>query len=239
MFEFINRVFNGGAVLESFKILGMAILKNNPFGPMSGKVGNMTLKHYKKSKQQRLAAIPDMSGVKASKLQKIQRNKMSMAMAFLSPLSGLIKVAYRPFRKDREGFDVAKSYFMKEVLFPTEEGYAVDYGKVLVTFGDLRIPEGIQIDVDEESERLDIALQWEDNTHQAMAYPDDSLLLVVRDVEDNRFIYFKNITTRDTLSGAVSLQSSYKTKELHLWMAFVRPEEKRASASVYLGALNG
>ncbi|MEX0995979.1 MAG: DUF6266 family protein [Flavobacteriaceae bacterium] len=217
----------------------MAILKSNPFGPMSGKLGGMNLKHYKKSNQQRLTNNPDMSGVKASKLQKIQRNKMSMAMAFLSPLSGLIKVAYRPFRKEREGFDVAKSYFMKEVLFPVEEGYDIDYGKVLVTFGDLRIPEGILIDVDEDSERLDIALSWEDNTHQAMAYPDDSLLLVIRDAEDNRFIYFKNITTRDALTGSVSLQSSYKTKKLHLWMAFVRPEEKRASASVYLGVLNG
>lgn len=217
----------------------MAILKSNPFGPMSGKLGDMTLKHYKKSKQQRLTKNPDMSGVKGSTLQKIQRNKMSLAMAFLSPLSGLIKVAYRPFRKEREGFDVAKSYFMKEVLFPVEEGYDIDYGKVLVTFGDLRIPEGILIDVDEDSERLDIALSWEDNTHQAMAYPDDSLLLVIRDAEDNRFIYFKNITTRDALTGSVSLQSSYKTKKLHLWMAFVRPEEKRASASVYLGVLNG
>lgn len=217
----------------------MAILKNNPFGPMTGKLGDMSLKYYKKSKKQVLSPKPDMSRVKASKLQKTQRNKMSLAMAFLSPLSGLIKEAYRPFRKEREGFDVAKSYFMKEVLIPTEEGYAVDYGKVLVTFGDLRIPEGILFDVDEDSEQLDISLHWEDNTHQAMAYPDDSLLLVVRDVEANRFIYFKNITTREALSGAVSLQSSYKTKKLHLWMAFVRPEEKRASPSVYLGALHG
>jgi len=218
----------------------MAILKSNPFGPMSGKLANMNLRYNKKTKQQQLNPNPDMSRVKPSPLQKLQRRKMSMAMAFLSPLSGLMKEAFMPFRKNKEGFDVAKSYFMKEALLPAEGGdFAIDYAKVLVTFGDLRIPEGILIDVDETIEKLEITLHWEDNTHQAMAYPDDSLLLVMNVTGRPRFFYFKNKANRDSLSVTVSLPRSKEPEEHHLWMAFVRPEEKRASPSVYLGTVNG
>jgi hypothetical protein len=217
----------------------MAIITNNPFGGMSGKLGDVVLKKYKKTDKQLITAKPDMSRVKPSPLQKFQRSKMRLAMDFLSPLKGLIREAFMPFRKNTYGFDAAKSYFMKEALFPAEGGgYAVDYGKVLITFGDLRIPEGILIQVDETAEKLKIDLHWEDNTHQAVAYPDDRLLLVIYDMEDERFIYFKENTSRENLSGTVSLPGNYKNKELQLWMSFVRPEEQRASPSVYLGALN-
>lgn len=218
----------------------MAIITENPLGSMSGKLGDAVLKKYKKTNKQVITIKPDMSRVKPSPLQKFQRSKMKLAMDFLSPLKGLIKEAFMPFRKNTYGFDAAKSYFMKEALYPAEEGgYAIDYAKVLVTFGDLRIPEGILIDVDETSEKLNISIHWEDNTHQAVAYPDDRLLLVMNVTGRSRFIYYKNKAHRETLSATISLSRSKEPVEYQLWMAFVRPEEKRASPSVYLGTVNG
>lgn len=214
----------------------MARITNSPLGSMSGSLGDLVLKKNKHGKQT-LSVKPDMSGVKPSIVQKFQRSKMKVVMDFLSPLSGLMKEAYMPFRKNTSGFDAAKSYYLKEALIDTEEGYVIDYHKALITFGDLRIPEGIELSVDESAEDLKIDLHWEDNSHQAMAYPDDLLSLVIYVPEDGRFIYERNLTSRDALSASVTLLSPFKAKELQLWMAFVRPEEQRASPSVYLGRL--
>ncbi|WP_188438888.1 DUF6266 family protein [Planktosalinus lacus] len=214
----------------------MAIITNNPFGSMSGSVGELVMKTNKHGKQI-VSAKPDMSRVKPSVVQKIQRNKLKVAMEFLSPLSGLMKIAYKPFRKNTSGFDAAKSYFLKEALIPTDDGYIIDYGKAMVTFGDLRIPEGIHMVIDEDDEGFAINLQWEDNTHQALAYPEDTLLLVLHVPEDGRFIYYRDIATRVSLSASIYLENYWKTKELQLWMAFMQPEAERASPSVYLGVV--
>ncbi len=216
----------------------MAIIKDSPLGSLSGKLGDLTFRKNKYGTTT-VSKKPDMSRVKPSVVQKFQRSKMKVAMDFLSPLSGLMKDFYMPFRANRAGFDSAKSYIMKEALLNTEEGYVIDYGKAMISFGDLRIPEGIHIHLEEDNEGFDIHLQWEDNTRQAMAYPDDSLLVVIHVPEDGRYIYYRDITQRGSLGASIRLEKYWKTRELQLWMAFVRPDEKRASPSVYLGGIMG
>jgi hypothetical protein len=215
----------------------MAFLENSPLGKISGKMGDLEFKVKKNGKNQ-VSQKRSKTKVKPTVVQKFQRNKMKVVMEFITPLSGLMKEYYRPFRKITSGFDAAKSYYLKEALTYTGEGYAIDYAKAMITFGDLRIPEGIQLDVHEENNKVDITLNWEDNSHQAMAYPDDRLLLVLNVTGSSRFYRFKYRANRDSLSVTVSLPRSKDPEELRLWMSFVRPEEKRASPSVYLGVVS-
>lgn len=191
------------------------------------------LKNGKQIAQKR----PDFSHVKPSDFQKVQRNKLKVAMTLLSPLKGLIKEAYQPFQKNTAGFDAAKSYIMKDAIVTTGDGYVLDFGKVMVTFGDLRIPEGVTIAINEIGEELKIDLHWEDNSHQALAYTDDELMLVVYVVDEGRFVYFKHLAERQAFQATATLNASYASKELYLWMSFLRPHEQRASPSVYLGKI--
>lgn len=214
----------------------MARIEDSPFGKISGTLGDMVFRRLKNGKQI-AQKRPDFSQVKPSGFQQVQRNKLKTAMALLSPLKGLIRDAYQPFQKNSSGFDAAKSYIMKEAIVVKEGGYVLDYRKVMVTFGDLRIPEGVVIAVNENDEELKIDLHWEDNSHQALAYSDDELILVVYVADEGRFIYFKGLAERQALQATATFNISYASKELHLWMSFLRPHERRASPSVYLGKI--
>jgi hypothetical protein len=214
----------------------MARIINNPFGELSGKIGGVVAKRGKKTKPY-LASMPTPTTAKPSAVQLLQRNKMTVVMDFLRPLQGLLRESFFPFQQNKSGFHVAKSYFLKEALNYVDGGYEINCSKALVSFGDLRIPEGMACEVTEEPYTMRIT--WADNSDQAMAYPKDRLMLVFYAPGIKKITREIGMAARrKTGEALVKLTNMWAGTDIHVWAGFQQRKKKRASSSVYLGTVH-
>ncbi len=179
-------------------------------------------------------ARPDFSGKKrkSSPLQKLQQDKMLVVMDFLRPLKRLLRENVFPPGSHLPAFHWAKSYYLNEVVYFEDEGYHINFPKALMSLGDLRPPELMSVHVDDT---YLVELQWQDNSEQALAYPDDGLLVVLCAPQARALFYRTGVTRRSDQAVTITLNQSWEGVETHIWAGFSRPD-KRASASVYLGS---
>lgn len=211
----------------------MARVVKNPFGELSGKVGTVVFKKGKNGAY--IASLPDVSKHKPSMRQKMQRLKMSTVMAFLQPLQLLLKQTYFPFESQKSGFHAAKSYYLKEVVVFANDTYEIDYSKALVSFGDLRPIADLQLIPDAATHS--VTVNWTNNSGQAMAHPDDVLLLVYYAPEKNKLSYRTHVALRADGTAVLQLDSHWAQQSLHIWAGFYRPSEGRAAMSCYGGSV--
>lgn len=209
----------------------MARIIKSPIGELSGKAGGLVFKTGKNGNY--VSSLPVHTNKKPSPVQQLQRNKMSVVMDFMRPFQWAFKDYYYPFQQKKSGFHAAKSYFLKEALVYEDDTYKINYSKALLTYGDLRMIEGLQITPDVEHHTLNI--QWTDNSAQAMAYPDDELLLLLYSPAHSQRPLFSKLAQRADASVVCDLKSK-QVMEYHVWVSFYQPELQRASPSVYAGS---
>ena len=214
----------------------MARILKSPIGELSGKAGGLVFKTGKNGNY--VSSLPVPTKKKPSAVQQLQRNKMTVVMEFLRPFQYLIKDNYFPFQQNKSGFHAAKSYYLKEAVVFQNGDYSINYPKALLSYGDLRGIKDLQIAVAANNEGFN--LQWTDNCNQAMAYPNDQLLVVCYAPEAGgirRSYYRKDLAQRADGEAFYPLGASNTSTEYHIWAGFCRPEEKRASPSMYAGSV--
>ncbi len=198
---------------------------------LTGMVGGLVF--YKSIYGDLVRTKPDKTGKKrkSSELQKLQQGKMQVVMAFLRPLKHLIKDNIFPPGTHLPAFHWAKSYYLEEAVYFEDDAYHIHFPKALLSLGDLRPPELLSVHVDDT---YLIQLQWQDNSEQALAYPDDGLLVVLCAPQANAIFYRTDVARRSDQAVTISLNQSWEGVETHIWAGFSRPGE-RASTSVYMG----
>ncbi|TPV35762.1 hypothetical protein FJ651_02270 [Paucihalobacter ruber] len=218
----------------------MARIVKNPFGELSGKVGELVFKKGKNGAY--ISMVPTPTKKKPSVLQERQRLKMTTVMDFLKPLKRLLQEAYVPFASQKSGFHAAKSYYLREVVIPVNDSFTIDYPKALISFGDLRPATGVQLTClttgrQPGSAPQEIRLSWTNNSDQAMAYGDDALIIVTHTPERSITNIRYDLAVR--AEGEVTLQlGMYATGAVtHVWLGFYRPHEQRAAMSTYAGSV--
>lgn len=209
----------------------MARITKSPIGQLSGKAGGLVFKTGKNGNY--VSSLPVHRNNKPSPVQQLQRNKMTVVMEFMRPFQNVFKEVYFPFQQDKSGFHAAKSHYLKEAVVLENGDYTIDYSKALLSFGDLRIVENLQLTPDVDNHTLTI--QWADNSKQAMAYPDDQLMVVCFAPETQQRCYFTQLAKRSDLQAVCDLGNFTTAAEFHVWVGFHQPEQQRASPSVYGG----
>lgn len=211
----------------------MARIKKSTIGELSGKAGGLVFKTGKNGTY--VSSLPTPTKNKPSAVQQLQRNKMTVVMDFLRPFQFLIKENYFPFQKNKSGFHAAKSYYLREALLLQNDQYVINYSKALLTYGDLRMVEDLQLAVAATNNGFN--LQWKDNSAQAMAYPDDELVLVCYAAGVQARYFSSQLAQRSDESAFCAFEPASNPTEYHIWVGFSRPDEKRASPSFYGGSL--
>lgn len=199
---------------------------------LTGMVGGFVF--YKSIYGDLMRTKPDKTGKKRkpSPLQKLQQDKMLVVMDFLKPLKRLLRENVFPPGSHLPAFHWAKSYYLEEAVYFEDESYHIHFSKSVVSLGDLRPPELMSVHVDGT---YLVELQWQDNSEQALAYPDDGLLVVLCAPQARALFYQTHVARRSDQAVTITLNQSWEGVETHLWAGFSRPD-KRASASVYLGS---
>lgn len=208
----------------------MARIKKSAIGELSGKAGELVFKTGKYGNY--VSSLPVRRKDKPSAVQQLQRNKMTVVMEFMKSFQWAFKDYYFPFQQNKSGFHAAKSYYLQEALQFENEAYQINFSKALLTYGDLRMIEHLELTPDTTAHTL--SLQWANNSQQAMAYADDALLLLVYAPETGQRFQFLNLARRAD-ETAVCVFNTHSITDYHLWVSFVQPEQKRASPSVYAG----
>src|SRR5690606_13836184 len=132
-------------------------------GEFSGKVGPVVGASW--GKKHVLRSRPSKPTAPPSEKQLNVRSKISMVSSFLAPLGELLKRTFiHQFDcATRRGASI--SYYTKYVVKSTENGYVIDFDKMLVSAGTLRPMENPSILVEPNHNLL---VQWEDNSGKAM-----------------------------------------------------------------------
>lgn len=211
----------------------MARLIDSPLGAISGKAGSLVLKKSKYGNY--ISSLPSPSTKKSTKPQLLQQSKMKAVMHFLQPLQLILKETYFPLQQKTPVFNSIKSYYLRHAVSAKEEGYGIAYSKCLMSYGDIRIPEKIQLQQNESSE---VSVSWEPNTDQALANTDDQLFGVVYHPPTHQFYFAADIGCREEGNGSFLLPQVWNSfTDFHLWLGYVRPTAHNASISVYVGQL--
>src|SRR5690606_9482402 len=119
--------------------------------------------------------------------------KMKMVMYFLKSLQNILSQTYFPLRQNPIAFHQIKSYYLRYALKPIGEGYAMDYTKCLLSYGELRSPEQVTA----QRQGTDkIKLTWEPQLGQAFAQQDDPLFAVLYHEASHLFYFVPKIAER-------------------------------------------
>jgi len=199
---------------------------------LSGKVGGLVFSSTIYGPLVREAPYTPRKKRKPTILQKFQQEKMQVVMGFLQPLQHLLRDTMFPPGSHLPPFHWAKSYYMNEAVYFENETYHILFSKALMSVGDLRPPELISAHVDDTHR---VELQWQDNSEQALAYPDDGLLVILCAPQAKALLYQTDVAKRSEQGVTITLNEHWEGVETHLWAGFSQPG-KRASASVYVGS---
>lgn len=209
----------------------MARITKSPLGEFSGRVGAVVFKTGKNGNY--ISERPTPTTKKPSEVQQLQRNKMTVVMEFMILFQRVFRTVYFPFQQKKSGFHAAKSHYLKEAVVLENGKYTIDYSKALLSYGDLRMVENLQLTPDADNHS--ITIQWTDNSNQAMAYPDDELIVVCYSPETNDRYFLTNLAQRAAGQVVCNLGNLNTPTEFHIWVGFHQPEKQRASPSVYGG----
>src|SRR5690606_6470382 len=106
----------------------------------------------------------------------------------------------------------------------------------LLSFGDVLPMEGIQ--VMPGAATYGVTLQWVNNSHQAMAAPDDKLLVVCYAPQNQQLYYQTDLAQRADEHVSITLDATWASMDIHLWAGFQSADQLRASPSSYGGSFS-
>ena len=210
----------------------MGRFKHGVNGPFVGKVGNVIgSSRY---------GIPYMKGpyknrtTTISEKEKFNRRKFAATQAWLKPLTEYLRRGFKGYSPRSEGFVSAKSYLHKNALRVEEDNIIIDPAVVLVSFGDLPIPESAACSLTEPGE---LKFTWQPGK-SGIGYDKDQVMMVAYNIEAKQVYGIFIGQFRSAGHDILPIPADIKPGSvLHIYLAFVAADRSRQSDSLYLGEI--
>lgn len=201
-------------------------------GGVSGKVGNVIGSSWKGIDYLRI--MPSSVANPQTDAQLAQRQKMSVTMRFLQPLSQFLRTGYKAFAVQMSGINAAMSYNIKNALTGTYPNIAVDYTNALVARGTL--PSALN-QVASSTVAGTVKFDWEDNSGEVGASALDKTLLVVYNPTQNQAVTVNELAERGDATQTVTVPDSFSGDLCECYMAFITADGVTVSNSAFCGAV--
>lgn len=215
----------------NFNIMG--ILRDGITGFVTGKVGDMVfyvlngenvVRHAGKSVKPR------------SEAQLANQAKMALVNLFLKPISEFINTGFllNVWPEKSNPYNRAVSYNKINGVVGVFPSFMIDYGKVLVSKGDLPVAAGASVDLFAEGLRFGWLFPSD------MPYPreNDRVMLLAYFPVLGSAVYSLEGANRKAGTDLLVLPEELLAEPMEVYIAFVAADGKRVSNSVYLGRLN-
>jgi hypothetical protein len=201
-------------------------------GGVSGKIGNVIGSSWKGIDYIRI--MPTSITDPETNPQLVQRQKMSVMVAFCQPLSEFLRTGFKAFAVKMSGYNAALSYNMKHAITGTYPSEVVDYASALVARGTLAGP------LNQVASSLvagTVKFDWEDNTGEIGALATDKTLLVVLNPSQHQAVTVSQLTQRDDGTQTVTVPNSFSGDLCQCYMAYIKADGTTVSNSGFCGAV--
>jgi hypothetical protein len=160
------------------------------------------------------------------------REKFSVAQAWLKPLLHFVREGYKSYGQKSYGFVAAKSHLLKHAMNRDENGFNILPKLMMVSSGTLPLSENIQV---QQLNDRELQFTW-DTTCPKDADPDDQAMLLAYSPADN--LVFGTTTGQFRKTGKDIIEFYGKAgMRYHIYVAFNAADRSTQSDSVYLGEL--
>ena len=210
----------------------MATFEKGILGGFSGKVGNVVGARWRGKNIMR--SLPQRGSYVPTQEQLEQREKFALVIDFLGPLKPNVGTYFGKKQGDKSVFNLATGYHLREAVLPVQDGFVIDYLKVLISKGDLRGLVNTTLTAN-ANQVLDIT--WDDNSGQGNATAQDLLYVAVYVPEADIYQLFTPAGTRSETQVFLTLPAYLTGLEAVVWATFISPDLKEAATSSYLGTV--
>ena len=210
----------------------MAILKESVIGVLSGKIGQVVGATWKGISV--LKVLPGSIANPQTDAQLDQRQKFSVTMHFLQPLSEFLKTGFKSYAVKMTGINAAMSYNIRNAVSGAYPNYAIDYPNALVARGNLASALN---QVATSTVAGTVKFDWQDNSGEIGASALDKTLLVVYNPTQNQAVTVSGLTTRADLTQTITVPSSFTGDLVECYMAYITADGQTVSNSAFAGAV--
>jgi len=207
----------------------MAQIKEGPLGQVTGTVGNITIGKWKGKTTVRNRRSSSKTPPTQAQLE--QQAKLSVAGKFLRVLKEILRVSFRNYVSQMNGFNEAVRYNLKYGIAGNYPDYSIDFSKTLVSRGELLNEPDPKATVNAGQ----VIFTWSPVSQKGIA-DDDKAILVVYCEALNKCVYDLDGAIRSAGTATIAAPR-FKGYEVHTWLAFIAAKGKDVSDSIYTGKL--
>ena len=210
----------------------MGTIKQGILGGFSGKVGSVIGGIWKGISYMRGIALSHANPQTDAQLA--QRQKWSVTMHFLQPLSEFLKTGFKKYAVKMTGINAAMSYNIRNALTGTYPNIAIDYPNALVARGNLA---GVLNQVAASTVAGTVHFTWEDNSGEIGANATDKTLLVVYNPTQHQAVTVSELAERADGTQTVTVPDSFSGDLVECYIAFITVDGQIVSNSAFAGAV--
>lgn len=210
----------------------MGKISQGILGGFSGKVGNVIGGNWKGIDYMRVrpasVANPQTSG------QVDQRTRFSIALQFLQPLKGFIKVGFRNYAIKMTEFNSAMSYNVQNAIIGDYPDFIIDFEAALVSRGGLTAalnPSAVS------NIAGSVQFNWDDNSIDGNAKPTDRAMVLVYNPSRNEAVFVTDGSLRSAGTHTITVPNMYSGDNVFAFISFISEDGKQVSNSRYIGSV--
>lgn len=215
----------------------MGKIKQGVYGSVSGKIGNLIGATWRGIDYLRI--MPASVHNPRTPAQTNQRAKFLLALRFIQPLLGFIKIGYKGYAVGMSAYNAAMSHLLKNAVIGEYPDVEIAFSQVLVSRGTLR---GVAAVTATSPEARKIVVTWEDNSELDEANPSDNAMLVVYNGEKVDVARSLEAGVRSDGQAEITVPSVYVGDTVQVFLAFSSSNDHFSSGtrdtisnSVYAG----
>jgi hypothetical protein len=201
-------------------------------GAYSGKVGNVVGSSWRNVDYVRSIAKPNSKP--ASVEQLAQRARFGLAVSFLSPIKDLLNLGYSDKTQTRAtGYNKALQHLLNNAVLGEYPDFELDYSAVSISRGSLGnlMAVGWQ-----ETMPRQVSMLWLAETNRFNAFMDDSVILLMYNVDTAFFSVLESATRADGFLE-MTLPDVYAGDRIVGWVFTGHRDGVKTSGSYYLGEI--
>jgi hypothetical protein len=197
----------------------MGIIKQGILGGFSGKVGTVIGGTWKGIDYMRSAASSVSNPQTTPQLS--QRQKFSIMMGFLQPLTEFLKTGFKSFNVKMSQINAAMGYNIRNAIAGAYPNYSIDYPNALVARGKLAAalnPAAASTVVGT------VNFTWDNNSDEMGANAADKTLLVVYNPVKHQVISANQLAQRSAGTQNLTVPDSFTGDTVHCYMAYINSD---------------
>ncbi|WP_256005824.1 DUF6266 family protein [Pedobacter deserti] len=209
----------------------MGILHSGPFGGISGKTGPLVGRRQKHKNV--ITGLHHWVNRNATAEQMVYQAKLRLLMSFLTPITPLINIGFRGFRKGNTAINAAFRFNFDRVFSDQGSQPHLKYEALVYSRGNIYGP--LLPSVEPASGGL--LFSWKDEPSNPYCYREDSGTFVVYNAKRNVFETRVSAARRGDLSYLFEIPASFSGEDLHCYMNFNDLFNNITGTSFYVGSI--